>query len=198
MTRWPASWAADSVDASTASGLCTTAGFAAALRALMTEAAAFRTSDPKPDSDRCVAECECRPRGSAFAFVANTTMTAAARGNAADSEPVLLVQCEDRLFAKWSGARQGIARIPVRQPLDTFPASENRRTAPRWRNGHVGERAYRAVHSGTKTISSSAVQASDATTGWSSGHAPFAGAAGLPNIWRVAAARALTGFQSAT
>src|ERR1700722_17506037 len=45
--------------------------------------------------------------------------------------------------------------------------------------------------------SSSAVQASDAVTGCSSGQAPLAGATGLPSRCRAAVARALTGFQSA-
>ncbi len=49
-----------------------------------------------------------------------------------------------------------------------------------------------------KTISSKAVQLSDAAIGWSSGHAPMAGAAGLPNTCLTAAATAPTGFQSAT
>ena len=44
---------------------------------------------------------------------------------------------------------------------------------------------------------SSAVQARDAATGCSSGQAPLAGPAGLPNNCRAAAATALTGFQSA-
>jgi len=53
------------------------------------------------------------------------------------------------------------------------------------------------VQSGTKTASSSAVQTREAMTGCSSGHAPLAGAAGLPNSFRVAVATALTGFQLA-
>ena len=53
------------------------------------------------------------------------------------------------------------------------------------------------MHSGTKTSRSSAIQARQAGTGCSSGQVPFAGTVGLPNSSRIAAARALTGFQSA-
>jgi len=48
------------------------------------------------------------------------------------------------------------------------------------------------VARGTKTARRSAVQARDAVMGCSSGQAPLAGATGLPDSWRIAAARALT------
>lgn len=88
MTRWPASWAGDSVEASAASGLCTTAGAAAVLRTLVTDAGAFLTPDATPDAGRCVAECDVAATGPALAFAANTMVTAAAT-----QVPLILSQC---------------------------------------------------------------------------------------------------------
>src|SRR5215469_114767 len=75
MTRWPASWAGDSVAARAASGLWAAAECTEALPTPLAEAGAFRTCDPSPAADRCVAELAT---WSALALTANRTATAAA------------------------------------------------------------------------------------------------------------------------